>query len=94
MTTLFTRLKDQPLLTKALIIFAYGLLSFGMIWLIGAAVLDNVIAFRILEFLWFVHILVIANQISEGSSDLIALALLGLSPGLLNNLLSVVDLSR
>jgi hypothetical protein len=94
MTTLFTRLKDQPLLTKALIIFVYGLLSFGMIWLIGTVVLDNFLAFRILEFLWFVHMLIIANQVSHGSSDLITLALLGLSPGLLNNLLYVVDLNR
>ena len=94
MITFFANLKARPIPIKALLMFAYGLLSFAAIWLIGNVAFDNVLIFRALEFFWFVHILIIANQISYGSGDLIAFALLGLAPGLLNNVFLAFNLNR
>ena len=91
MLALFANLKSRPLLHKAALMFVYGLLSFGLLIVVGSA-LANPLLFRIVEFLWFVHILVVANQLSYGNSDLMTLAILGLSPGLLNNVLAVLSL--
>lgn len=94
MVSFFANLKTRSLYTKALLIFVYGLLSFVAIWLIGNVAMTNLLAFRALEFFWFVHILIIANQISHGSGDLLAFALLGLMPGLINNVYLVMNLNR
>ena len=92
MTTLFAQLKARPLPYKALIIFLYGVLSFSLIWLIGNQALGNPLLFRLFELLWFLHIVIIANRLAHGSTDLIVLAVLGLSPGLLNNVLLLLNL--
>jgi hypothetical protein len=92
MATLFAQLKARPLLFKAVLILVYGAASFAFVYLIGTTLLANFLLFRIFEFLWFVHIVIIANQLSYGSSDLITLAVLGLSAGLINNLWLVLSL--
>lgn len=91
MTTLFANLKARPLPFKAILVLGYGMLSFLLIWVVGEVVVDNFLLFRISELLWFVHIVIIANQLSYGSSDLITLAVLGLGPGLINNVLLVLN---
>lgn len=92
MTGFFATMKARPLPLKALLMLIYGLLSFALIWLIGQQMLDNFLLFRVFEFFWFVHIVVIANQLSYSSADLLALALLGLSPGLVSNVIGLLYL--
>lgn len=92
MTGFFANMKARPLPLKALLMLLYGLLSFALIWLVGQQMLDNFLLFRIFEFFWFVHIVVIANQLSYSSADLLTLALLGLSAGLVNNVVGLLNL--
>lgn len=90
MSDLFTRLRARPFSHKAVGLFAYGLLTFAAIFLAGNVVFDNPIFFRVFEFLWFVHVVIVCNQLQRSQAELLGLALLALSPGIVNNLLSVV----
>jgi hypothetical protein len=89
MTSLFTRLRDRPLAHKAVALFCYGVLTFLAVYLVGNILLDNVVFFRVFEFLWFVHIVIVANQLRHGQSDFLVLALCGLIPGIINNIRNV-----
>jgi hypothetical protein len=93
MTHLFTQLRARPLVYKLAGLFFYGLATFGLIYLVGIVVLEHVLLFRIFELLWFVHLLIICNQLQRSQRELVLLALVALSPGLVNNLLGVFTLS-
>lgn len=92
MSRLFMRLRDRPFAMRAGYLFVYGLLTFIAIYYIGNLFFDNFVFFRVFEFIWFVHIVIIANQMQRSQRELIVLALLGLAPGIVNNLLSVFAL--
>jgi hypothetical protein len=92
MTDLFAQLRARPFAQKAIGLFVYGLVTFALIYLVGTAVLDNPLFFRIFELLWFIHIVIICNQIQRGQRELLLLAVIALSPGIINNLLGVFTL--
>jgi hypothetical protein len=92
MTNLFANMRTRSFGYKAGVLFCYGLLTFVGVYLVGTAVFDNPIIFRIFEFLWFVHIVIICNQLQRSQSELLALALIGLMPGIVNNLLALTTL--
>jgi hypothetical protein len=87
MANMFGALRERPFGAKAAALFGYGLLTFIGIYLVGTLVFDNPIIFRIFEFLWFVHIVIICNKLQRSQSELLALAVIALSPGIVNNLL-------
>jgi hypothetical protein len=89
MTNLFGALRQRPFGYKAAALLGYGLLTFIGVALLGTVVFDNPIIFRIFEFLWFVHIVIICNQLQRSQNELIALALIALSPGIVNNVLAL-----
>ena len=76
MTTLFTQLRQLPFIQKALTLFFYGLVTFGLIYLVGNVVLGNPLFFRVFELLWFVHMVIICNQVQTSQRELVLLALL------------------
>ncbi|GAB4198255.1 MAG: hypothetical protein OHK0022_17330 [Roseiflexaceae bacterium] len=92
MAGMFAQLRERALPLKAAGLLIYGLLSFLVMYFVGVVVFDNVLFFRVFEFLWFAHILIICNQIQRSSAELILLALLALSPGMINNLLAIAAL--
>jgi hypothetical protein len=92
MTNLFTQLRARPLAQKAAGLFGYGILTFALVYLVGVVLLDHVLLFRIFELLWFIHVLIICNQIQRSQRELLLLALIALSPGIVNNVLNVFTL--
>jgi hypothetical protein len=92
MTAMFAQLRERPFAHKAIGLFVYGLVTFVLIYLVGSAMLDNPLFFRILELLWLIHIVIICNQVQRGQRELILLAVIALSPGILNNLLGAFTL--
>jgi biotin transporter BioY len=92
MTAFFARLREQPTLNKALILFAYGVVTFLAIYYIGTTFLGNVIFFRVFELLWFVHVLIICTRLYNSQREFLLLALIALSPGIVNNILGVLEL--
>jgi hypothetical protein len=90
MTNIFAQLRERPFAHKALALFVYSLLTFAMIYLVGYVVLDNPLFFRVFELLWFVHIVIICNQVQRSQRELVFLAVLALSPGIVNNLLGLL----
>lgn len=92
MTRLFASLRPQPTIVKALILFAYGLITFLLIHYIGNNFLGNQVFFRVFELLWFVHIVIICNQVQRSQMELLLIALAALSPGIVNNLIGLLEL--
>ena len=92
MTDMFARLRRRSLAQKAIGLFVYGLVTFLLISFVGTSVLDNPLFFRILELLWLIHIVIICNQIQRGQGELILLAIIALSPGIVNNLVGAFTL--
>jgi hypothetical protein len=92
MTDMFAQLRTRPFAQKAIGLFIYGLVTFVLIYLVGTSVLDNPLFFRILELLWLIHIVIICNQIQRGQRELILLAVIALSPGIVNNLVGAFTL--
>lgn len=88
MTALFSNLKARPLLIRCVAMVMYGVISFVLIYWLGSQMLGNPLLALLLEGIWFVHILYVVNQISVGSPDFFTLAICGLSPGLIKNLLA------
>ncbi len=75
------------MLVRAIAMVMYGVISFVLIYWFGSQMLVNPVVSLLLEGIWFVHILYVVNQISLGSPDFFMLAICGLSPGLVKNLL-------
>lgn len=92
MTRLFAQLRAQPTAIKALILFVYGVLTFLAIRYIGNDFLGNTVFFRVFELLWFVHMVIICNQVQQSQRELLLIALVGLSPGIVNNVISLLEL--
>lgn len=92
MSHLFAQLRHQPMLTKSLILFVYGLLTFVAILYVGNTFLGNPVFFRVFEFLWFAHIIIICNQIQRSQRELLIIAVIALSPGIVNNLIGLLEL--
>ncbi len=90
MTNIFGALRGRPFGAKAVTLFGYGLLTFIGVYLVGMLVFDNPIIFRIFEFLWFAHIVIICNKLQRSQSELLMLALIALSPGIVNNVLALL----
>jgi hypothetical protein len=86
MLTLLARLRDRPLLYRAVAILVYGLLTFGVLYYLAFNLFDNILVFHIFEVAWFIHILFLASKIQRGQRELFTLALLGLLPGIVRNL--------
>jgi|GEM_PF-2121718 hypothetical protein len=89
MTNFFLQLRERPFVHKLLGLFFYGIASFSFIYLIGNVLLDNFLLFRAFELLWFIHIVIICNQIQRSQRELILLAIAGLLPGLINNIVGL-----
>lgn len=87
MLALLDRLRDRPLPYRLLLVFIYGLITFYAIYYLGASLFDNPLVFRIFELFWFLHIVFLTSKLHRGQSEFLALALLGLAPGIINNLL-------
>jgi hypothetical protein len=85
------RLRDRPTLVKGVLMLIYGVATFIAIYLIGLRLFDNVLFFRIFEILWFIHIVFICSKIQRSQNELILLAALALSPGIINNLLVLFE---
>lgn len=86
MAALFARLRGQSFGTKALMLFVYGLATFVGIYLVGNVVLNNPVFFRVFEFLWFIHLVIIVGRLQQSQREYLVLALIALSPGILNNI--------
>jgi hypothetical protein len=92
MLGLLRRWRDRPTIYKAVGLFVYGVLTFLAISLAASRLFDNPLVFRIFELFWFFHIVYICYQLQRGQGELVLLALAGLSPGLLNNLIRLFEL--
>lgn len=92
MTRLFVQLRHRPTIVKALILFVYGLLTFLAIRYVGNDFLGNSVFFRVFELLWFAHIVIICNQVHRSQRELFLIALIALSPGIVNNLIGLLEL--
>lgn len=89
MTGLFLRLREQSTAQKSIGLFVYGLTTFIAIYLLGNNFFNDFVIFRIFEFLWFVHIVIICNKIQQSQRELLLIALIALSPGIVNNILEL-----
>jgi hypothetical protein len=89
MTELFVRLRERPFRDKLIGMLLYGVLTFAGIYAVGAILFNDLLIFRVVEFLWFVHIVIICNQIQRSQRELLLLALVALAPGIINNILVV-----
>jgi hypothetical protein len=94
MISLFAKLRERSTLAKALLLFGYGVITFLAIYAIGNQLLGNPLFFRVFEFLWFAHILIICNQLRHGQGEFLLLAIVALSPGIINNLLGLLELQQ
>lgn len=68
-------------------------MTFLVVYLLGIQLYPSEWVFRGLEFLWMGQVIVIANNIQHSQRDLFFLALIGLSPGLVNNVLLVLQIA-
>jgi hypothetical protein len=87
---MFASLRERPLIQKAALLFGYGLLTFIAIYLAGNQVLANPLLFRLFELFWFIHIVYICNRVQQTQRELLTLALIALSPGIINNFLGLL----
>ena len=94
MTSLFAKLRERSTVVKALLLFGYGLITFLAIYAVGNQILGNPVFFRVFEFLWFAHILIICNQIRQSQGEFLLLAVVALIPGIINNLRGVLELQQ
>ncbi len=85
MMTMLANLKTRPLAVRALAMLVYGVISFLLIYGVGAVVLDNPLISLVLELIWFLHILYVTNKLADESASFITIAICGLLPGLLKN---------
>lgn len=92
MTSFFANLKARPLVVRAIVMLLYGVVSFVLIYWIGAQTLGNPILSLILEGVWLFHLIIVANLIAHGQVEFFTLAVIGLLPGLLKNLLVALNL--
>ncbi|NOK62211.1 MAG: hypothetical protein GFH27_549327n41 [Chloroflexi bacterium AL-W] len=90
MTGLFLRLREQTTVQKGIGLFVYGLITFIAIYILGNVFFNDLVIFRIFEFLWFVHIAIICNQIQQSQRELFIIALIALSPGIVNNMIELI----
>lgn len=89
---LFSRLRDLPRASKLGVLLVYGLITFLLIYGLAMDTLENELFFRIFEFFWFVHIVIICNQIHRSQKELFTLAMVALSPGIVHNLLVLTQI--
>jgi hypothetical protein len=89
MSAFFARMRDRTTAYKAIMLFIYGLLTFLGVYYVGIVIFENAVFFRVFELLWFIHMLIICNQIQRSQSELILIALCALSPGIFNNILGL-----
>ena len=89
MTGLFLRLREQSTVQKGIGLFVYGFITFMAIYLLGYVFFNDFVIFRIFEFLWFVHIVIICNKIQQTQRELLIIALIALSPGIVNNIVEL-----
>jgi hypothetical protein len=92
MAALFANLKARPLVLRAIVMLLYGIISFVLIYWIGAQALGNPILGLILEGVWLFHLIIVANLIAHGQVEFFTLAVIGLLPGLLKNLMAAFNL--
>nr|WP_044200716.1 hypothetical protein [Oscillochloris trichoides] len=92
MNRIFAPLRSQSTLVKASILFVYALLTFLAIYFIGHDFLGNAVFFRVFELLWFLHMLIICNQVQQSQRELFIIALIAVSPGIVNNLIGILEL--
>jgi hypothetical protein len=92
MTELFVRLRERPFRDKLIGMLLYGALTFAGIYAVGAVLFNDLLIFRVVEFLWFVHIVIICNQIQRSRRELLLLSLAALAPGIINNILVIFAL--
>lgn len=89
---LFRRLRERSLPFKLLGLLIYGIVTFVAIYATGITLFENIVFFRVFEFLWFAHILIICYQIQRNQTEMFLLAVCGLLPGIVHNLLTVFTL--
>jgi hypothetical protein len=92
MAALFANLKARPFVVRAIVMLLYGIVSFVLIYWIGAQALGNPVLSLILEAVWLFHMVIIANLIGHGQVEFFSLAVIGLLPGLLKNLMAAMNL--
>lgn len=93
MTALFASLKARPLVFRAIAMLLYGIASFVLIYWLGAEALDSGMVSLILEGAWLIHLIIVANLIARGQVEFFTLAVIGLLPGLIKNLLAAISLA-
>ena len=86
MLSLLEGLRERPTLVKAVIMLGYGVVTFLAIYTLALNLFDNVLFFRIFELLWFLHIVFICSKLQRSQNELVLLAALALSPGIINNM--------
>ncbi len=92
MASFFANLKARPFVVRAVVMLLYGVVSFVLIYWIGAQTLGNPILSLILEGVWLFHLIIVANLIAHGQVEFFTLAVIGLLPGLLKNLQAALNL--